>query len=99
MPEWIAHIIAAWIPCRLLRYKYPIFNPANTTIALVGSIMPDAVKIAIPLEYMGFYLSHSLNPLHMPLGSIILAGLVSLFFSERKLVFLFLLLGICTHYI
>jgi hypothetical protein len=99
LPDWVVHIAVAWTLCRLLRFKYPQFNTGNTAIAMVGSILPDAVKIGslVPLfglaNWMGYF-----NAIHTPLTSLVLAGLVSLLFKGKKTAFLFLSFGILTHY-
>lgn len=98
MPDWITHIAAAYILCTLLGFKYKQFNTSNTVIAMVGALIPDIIKINIILEYLGFNLWDFLNPIHLPIGSFIIAGMISLFFEEKKVVFLFLSLGVVTHY-
>ncbi|BDZ71634.1 metal-dependent hydrolase [Methanobacterium petrolearium] len=98
MPDWVVHIAVAWILCRILRFKYTQFNPGNTALVMVGSVFPDALKVSILLEFMGLDWWDYLYVLHLPVGSFLLAGIVSLFFQEKKSAFLFLSLGILTHY-
>ncbi len=98
MPDWMVHVAVAWTLCRILRFKYPQFNPANTVLVMVGSIFPDAIKISILSDLMGYDLWNYIYVFHLPLGTFILAGIASLFFREKKTAFLFLSLGIVTHY-
>lgn len=98
MPDWIVHVAVAWTLCRVLRFKYPQFNQANTVLVMVGSIFPDAIKVSILSDLMGYDLWNYIYVFHLPLGTFILAGIASLFFREKKTAFLFLSLGIVTHY-
>jgi len=98
MPDWITHILAAWMLCTILGFKYKQFNPPNTAICMVGALIPDIYKIIIPLGAMGIHLESFLMPLHVPIGSFIVASVFTLFFKERKLVLSFLTLGFLTHY-
>lgn len=99
MPDWLTHILVAWSLCTILGFRYKEFNSGNTAIATLGALLPDAVKIVIPIQFLtGYDLSVMVAPFHMPVGSFILAVMCSLLFKEKKTVFLFLLLGILTHF-
>ena len=98
MPDWITHILVAWTLCTILSFKYKQFNPANTAICMVGALIPDTFKVVIPLGLMHIHAENFLMPLHLPVGSIIVASIFALFFKERKIVVSFLLLGVLTHY-
>jgi hypothetical protein len=65
---------------------------------MVGALIPDVYKIVIPLEFLGIDAGNFIAPFHMPIGSFIIASIFSLFFKEQKIVLLFLLLGVLTHY-
>jgi hypothetical protein len=99
MPDWVAHVLVAWSLCTVLGFKFKQFDTPNTIIAMFGSILPDIFKVIIPLQYFGVYIEDLIYPIHLPIGSIIIATIMALFFKERKIVFMFLLLGISTHYI
>ena len=99
MPDWIVHVLVAWTICTILGFKYKQFNTPNTVIVMIGSLLPDIFKIVIPLQYLGVYISNFINPIHLPIGSLIIASIIALFFKERKTVFLFLIFGFLTHYI
>ncbi len=98
MPDWIVHITVAWILCRIIRFKYPEMDPANTALVMVGSVLPDAVKICILLEQLGLDWWGYLNVLHLPIGAILIAGIGSLLFCEKKSAFILLSAGILTHF-
>ncbi|MDP3065286.1 MAG: hypothetical protein Q8N08_00970 [Methanobacteriaceae archaeon] len=98
MPDWIVHIAVAYIICRILYFKYPVFNSANTVLAMLGALLPDIAKIGMVAQFYSIYLDDYLFSFHTPLASLVLAGLLSIFFKEKKLAFLFLGLGIFTHF-
>ncbi len=98
MPDWIVHVCVAWTLCRILSLKYPQFNTGNTVLAMIGSVFPDALKVSILFELMGFDWWDYIYVLHLPIGSFLLAGIASLLFKEKKTAFLFLSFGILTHY-
>ena len=98
MPDWITHIAAAYILCTILGFRYKQFNTSNTVIAMVGALIPDIIKANIILNYLGYNFWNLYTPIHLPIGSFIIAGMISLFFQEKKTVFLFLSLGVVTHY-
>lgn len=99
MPDWIVHICVAYLVCRILYFKFPIFNSANTVLAMVGSILPDLVKLQIILSYFGIHLTDYLPAFHTPVITFIIAGIISLFFENQKVAFLFLVIGATTHFV
>lgn len=98
MPDWITHIAVAYILCTILGFKFREFNTSNTVLAMVGAVIPDFIKVGIITEYMGFGVWDFIAPIHLPIGSFIIAAMLSLLFKEKKTVFLFLSLGVVTHY-
>ncbi len=98
MPDWIVHVAVTWSLCRVLRFKYPQFNPGNTALAMAGSVLPDVVKMGILFDLLGHDWWDYIYALHEPVGSFLVAGLASLLFKEKKTAFLFFSLGILTHY-
>jgi hypothetical protein len=99
MPDWVTHIVVAWTLCRILSFKFKEFNAANTLIVITGALIPDIFKIVIGLQLFGIDATDYFEILHIPIGSYIVAGMLSLFFPEKKKAFLFLGLGILTHYV
>lgn len=99
LPDWITHILITWSICTLLGFRFKQFSQSNTAIAMLGSILPDTYKITTLFSLMGIKLENLLLPLHLPIGSILFAIIISLFFEERKTALIFLSLGIFSHYI
>lgn len=98
MPDWITHIAAAYILCTILGFKYREFNMATTVLAMVGSVLPDVVKLGLIPDFLGYDIWDHIWVVHLPVGSLIIAGMVSLFFNDKKKAFMFLVLGVATHY-
>ena len=99
MPDWIAHITAAYILCAVLAFRYRQFNTPNTVLAMVGAVLPDLVKMGMIGDALAYSYWDLLWPIHLPAGSLLIAGMISLLFKERKTAFLFLSLGVATHFI
>jgi hypothetical protein len=98
VPDWVAHIAVAWTLCRILSFKYKEFTAANTMIVITGALIPDFSKVILVFKFFGLDLSEYLSVIHIPTGSVVVAGMISLLFQEKKKTFLFLGLGIVTHY-
>jgi len=98
MPDWVTHLAVAWTICRILRFRFNSFSPENTMIVMVGALIPDMVKVAVALRFLGMGIWDYVEPIHLPAGSLTLAGMIALLFPERKNTFLFLSLGVATHY-
>ena len=98
MPDWVTHLAVAWTLCRILRFRFKVFSPENTMIVMVGALIPDMVKLALGLKLLGLDVWDYLEAVHLPAGSLTLAGIIALLFPERKNTFLLLSLGVATHY-
>lgn len=98
MPDWITHIVVAWTICRVLRFKYDTFNSANTMIVIAGALIPDLAKVMVALKLVGMSADEYFSTIHLPTGSVIIAGMISLLFPNKKQTFLLLGLGVFTHY-
>ena len=79
MPDWVTHIAVAWTLCRVLSFKFKEFNSANTLIVITGALIPDISKVALGLRLFGID-SDYFATIHVPAGSFIVAGILSLFF-------------------
>ncbi len=95
MPDWLAHLAFAYILCRILRYRFP-FDTHRTMLVMVGSLIPDLVKIELLFDFFGIEMEF-LTPLHTPIGSVLSAAIVASLFSEMMLTFSLFLLGAATH--
>ena len=99
MPDWITHLLAAWMLCTILSFRYKQINPAYTVVCMAGALIPDTFKIVIPLGLFGINIQNVIMPFHLPVGSLAIAGLFTLFFKDhKKLVLSLLVLGVATHY-
>ena len=100
MPDWLAHILVAYILCCILGIKFKVFSKENTAIVMVGALIPDIVKAGLLFDFLGMDVWDFIAPLHTPIGSMLSAALFSLLseFEERKRIFYLLILGASTHY-
>lgn len=97
MPDWLAHILTAWILCKLLQSKFKLFDSKNTAIVMVGALIPDIVKVGLLFDFLRMDVWDFIAPFHTPIGSMLSAALFSLLFEERKRIFSLLILGASTH--
>lgn len=91
MPDWLVHTMIGWMTGRITKIE--------VGLVVVGSILPDLVKINhIPLYFRGD-LQSVLNPFHTPAGALLVGGILALFFSDSLRAFLALAIGIATHFL
>ena len=62
MPDWLAHVLFVYILCKVLGVRFKVFNSRNTAIVMIGSLIPDIVKIGLifdlaGIDVWGFYRS------------------------------------------
>lgn len=98
MPDWITHVLVAWTLTTILGFRFKQFSQPNSAIVMLGALIPDIYKINLLADQFGIYLHDFLTPIHLPIGSLLIAAILSLFFTDRKSIFLFLIIGIVTHY-
>ena len=98
MPDWTTHVLVAWSLGTLLGFRFKQFSQRNVAIVMLGALIPDIFKITLVLESFGINIQSLLFPIHLPVGSLLIAGIISLFFIEKRSIFLFLAMGIGTHY-
>jgi hypothetical protein len=99
MPDWLAHVLFAYILCSVLGMKFRLFTKDNTAIVMVGALIPDLVKIGLGFDLFGIAVWDFLAPLHTPIGSVLSAGLIALLFAEVFIVFGLFILGATTHFV
>ena len=99
MPDWLAHVLFAYIVCNVLGIRFKIFNKENTAIVMIGALIPDIVKVGLGFDFFGLDVWNFIAPLHTPVGSLFSAALISLLFYESVLVFSLLIVGFTTHFI
>lgn len=91
MADWFTHTLVGWITGKTTRQ--------DIALIVVGSLIPDLSKMNIALILLGAPDHSFFDPLHTPIGAIIIAGLFALIFHDLKKAFLALLLGLSTHFL
>ncbi len=82
MPDWLAHVLFAYVLCSLLGMKFKQFTKANTALVMAGALIPDLVKFELGFDLLGIAVEDLLAPLHTPIGSFVSAALIALLFTE-----------------
>ena len=65
----------------------------------IGLLIPDLVKINLLFTCLNINHHDFFEPIHTPIGAILIASILSLFFINSKKVFMVLLIGVITHFI
>jgi hypothetical protein len=91
MPDWVTHTLVGWMTGKTIKKEVGLI--------ILGSILPDLVKINLIATWFRIDCQGFLNPLHTPLVALIIAGIIALFFIETKTVFFTLSIGIATHFL
>jgi LexA-binding, inner membrane-associated putative hydrolase len=99
MPDWTTHVLVAWSLATILGFRFKQFSQNNVAIVMMGALIPDIYKITLVLDSFGINVQSFLSPIHFPVGSLLIAAIISLFFIEKRLIFLLLAMGISTHYV
>ena len=98
MPDWLAHVLFAYVLCSVLGMKFKTFTKANTALVMAGALIPDLVKIELGFDLFGIAVEDIIAPLHTPIGSLLSAALIALLFIEAVVVFSLFVLGFTTHF-
>ena len=98
MPDWLAHVLFAYVLCSLLSMKFKLFTKPNTALVMVGALSPDLVKVELGFDLLGIAVEDFVLPLHTPVGSLLSAALIALLFTEAVMVFALFVLGFATHF-
>ncbi len=91
MADWLTHTLVGWITGKTTRQ--------DVALVVIGSLLPDLSKLDILLVILGVQDTSLFDPLHTPIGAILIAALIALFFLNIKKTLPILLLGISTHFI
>ena len=91
MPDWFTHTLVGWIIGKTLKM--------DIALIVVGSLIPDLYKITIAFTLLRIDTHNFLEPLHMPAGAFLIGAIFSLFFINSKKAFIFLSIGILSHFI
>jgi hypothetical protein len=92
MPDWFTHSLIGWITGKTTKL--------DVGLVAIGALIPDISKLSL-LFNSEFErdLGNLFNPIHTPVGAILIACVIVLFFEDTKKVFLYLGVGIMTHFI
>lgn len=90
MPDWLTHTLAGWITGKTIKI--------DIGLVVIGSLIPDLVKIKLAFTWLNIDHHHFLDTLHTPIGSLIIAAIIALLFQKTKNALLFLSIGIATHF-
>ncbi len=91
MPDWLTHSLVGWIVGKATRQE--------VGLVVIGAVLPDVDKLYLIVNAVlnirsdAFFL-----PLHTPIGAVLLAGVVALFFGDMKKALIPLGLGVATHF-
>ena len=91
MPDWLTHTLTGWIIGKTTKI--------NIALIVIGSLIPDLVKINIAFVWLGINHQHIFDPLHTPIGAFLIAGIGSLFFKDTKKAFIPLSIGVISHFV
>jgi len=98
MPDWIVHVVAPWIACRLLQLRYIKLENRDIALVMLGAVLPDVAAVGYLLQWMGVDYGGALLPFHTPVGSALVAAAISLAFPKWKRAFFLLVIGFATHF-
>ena len=92
MPDWLTHSLVGWITGKTTKQEI--------SLIVLGSLLPDIDKLYLVFNWIlsirteAFFL-----PLHTPVGAVLVACVVALFFRSIKQALLPLVIGIATHFV
>ena len=91
MPDWLTHTLIGWISGKITKL--------DISLVVIGALIPDLVKINIVFVWLRIDHLFLFEPIHTPIGAILIGGVISLFFKDCKKAFIALCFGITTHFI
>jgi LexA-binding, inner membrane-associated putative hydrolase len=91
MPDWFTHSLIGWITGKTTKQ--------DVALVVIGALIPDLVKINLLLTWVGIEDFPFFEPLHTPIGALLVAGIIALFFQDIRKAFLPLCIGVSTHFI
>lgn len=98
MPDWLTHILFAFIACKASGLVFKPLDRADIALVLIGALLPDLTKVRLAFELMSMDVKDLIEPLHTPAGSLLISVLISLFFFDSSRTFLLLASGAGTHF-
>jgi hypothetical protein len=89
MPDWLTHTLAGWITGKT--------TGISISLIVIGSLIPDLSKIVLAFNIIGYNTTYLFEPLSTPIGALLVAGIISLFFPNVQQALIPLSIGITTH--
>lgn len=68
-------------------------------LVVIGSLIPDLVKINLAFIWLRIDHQNFFDPIHTPIGALLIGGIIACFFKDTKKAFIPLGVGITTHFI
>ncbi len=90
MPDWFTHTLFGWIIGKTTKM--------DVGLVVAGSLIPDLFKINLAFSFFKIDTNHFFDPLHTPAGALIIGAIFALFFIDSKKAFMFLSVGIFSHF-
>jgi hypothetical protein len=91
MPDWFSHTLIGWITGKTTKI--------DIGLVVIGALLPDISKINLIFTWLEMKQTILFNPLHTPIGVVLLAGILALLFKDIKKAFLPLGIGVLTHFL
>jgi hypothetical protein len=91
MPDWFTHSLIGWITGKTIKQ--------DVALVVIGSLIPDLVKIDLLFTWLQGESSQFFAPLHTPIGALLVAGIIAVFFQDIRKAFIPLIIGVSTHFI
>ena len=91
MPDWFSHTLIGWITGKTIKI--------DIALVVVGALLPDLAKINLIFFWLEMKHTIFFNPLHTPIGAVLIAGIITLLFKDVKKAFIPLGIGIFTHFL
>jgi hypothetical protein len=91
IPDWFTHSLVGWITGKTTK--------TQVALVVIGALIPDISKLALFSRWIGSNFDYFFHPIHTPVGALLIACIITLFFENTKISFAILSIGIATHFI
>ncbi|MCJ7570280.1 MAG: metal-dependent hydrolase [Candidatus Thermoplasmatota archaeon] len=91
MADWLTHSLVGWITGKTTK--------RDIALIVIGSLIPDLVKINLAFIWLNLNDHQFFEPLHTPIGAVLIAGIIAISFNDIRKAFIPLIIGISTHFI
>lgn len=91
MPDWFTHSLIGWITGKTAKQ--------DIALVVIGTLIPDLVKIDLLSTWFQVNFAMFFEPLHTPIGALLVTGIIATFFQDIRKAFFPLAVGVSTHFI